>query len=84
MNTEFFRIVLQNPEGGSVKGDQQTTFSTETVKLSARNDKTLAPITRERVNVNFKPSEKLEEGIYTIILYEGNYIMGSAQVRLLK
>jgi hypothetical protein len=82
VNTEFFRIVLQNPEGGSVQGDQQTSFSTETVKLSARIDKMLSPIASERVNVVFKPSEKLVEGIYTIILYEGNYIMGSAQVRL--
>ncbi|MBR9998876.1 MAG: hypothetical protein KFF73_07895, partial [Cyclobacteriaceae bacterium] len=84
VNTEFFRIVLQNPEGGSINGNQQTTINTESLKLNASNDNSLTSVSRERVNISFKPTGKLKAGIYTVIVYEGNYILGSAQVRLAK
>ena len=81
---DFYRMVLQNPSGGDVEGSQQTTFSTEELIFEAGNTRKTAPVTRNRVNIKFMPDAKLTEGIYTIIIYEGNYIMGSAQVRLIK
>jgi hypothetical protein len=82
VNTGFFRIILQNPEGGSIEGKQVTTFNTETLKLNASTENTIPPVSRERVSINFNPDNKLKGGIYTIIVYEGNHILGTAQVRL--
>ena len=82
VSAEFFRIVLQNPDGGSIQGKQQAVINTDVLKLNASNENTAPPVSRERVNIKFSPDSKLKEGIYTVIVYEGNHILGTAQVRL--
>jgi DNA repair exonuclease SbcCD ATPase subunit len=83
-NYEKYRLILRRPEGGDIAGEQKVTFSAAPKQLVASTQESLGQVSRDRVNIAFTPSQKLEQGIYTLFIYDGNTLLGSAQVRLIK
>ncbi len=85
LNYSMYRMVLQRPEGGDINGTQKTTRIPNDSNLTASISKEIGALaTGDRVNISFAPKDKLKEGIYTVIIYEGNERLGSAQIRLIK
>jgi len=83
-NYEKYRLILRKPEGGDIAGKQKITFATAPKQLTASTQEAPRQVSKDRVNIAFTPSQKLEQGIYTLFIYDGNALLGSAQVRLIK
>ncbi len=80
----FYRVDLLSPTGAligcKVKGVDAKKANNMTASLKALPAKDSA----DKVQLTFEPEEKLVKGVYSIVIYNGNRYLGSAQVKLVK
>ena len=62
---------MRKPEGGDIAGEQKITFATAPKQLTASIQEGPGQVSKDRVNIAFTPSQKLEQGIYTLFIYDG-------------
>lgn len=80
----FYRVDLLSPTGALIGGkingvnvEKANNMTASLKNLPAKND-------GDKVNLTFEPEEKLVKGVHSIIIYNGNQYLGSAQVKLVK
>lgn len=80
----FYRVDVVSPSGALIKGEVKETQVQKTNNFTASAINIAAKTEKDNVALIFAPEEKLAQGIYTIIIYNGNQYLGSAQVKLTK
>ncbi|MGK7389216.1 MAG: hypothetical protein ACNS60_02660 [Candidatus Cyclobacteriaceae bacterium M2_1C_046] len=84
VNENSFKLELTKPVGVKIEGNQFVTlFDVNEDVLTAGTEMYVAKKIK-RANISFKPTEKLQKGVYTVSIYEGKELLGNAQIRLMK
>lgn len=80
-------VKVQAPNNQEIKGElvmnESVVMQPELLTASLENGWIVAPEYR-RISLSFDPNEKLEQGVYHVMVYSGNEYLGSTQFKLAK
>lgn len=80
----FYRVDLLSPTGALIGGKVNGVDVQKANNLTASLKSVPAKNDGDKVNLTFEPQEKLVKGVYSIVIYNGNQYLGSAQIKLVK
>lgn len=84
VDEKSFKLELVKPVGVKVEGNQLVTLYDINEEVLTAGLTTYVGKNAKRAQISFKPTEKLQKGIYTVSIYEGKELLGNAQIRLMK